>query len=294
MSIRSGEVRIVRVCTEHFLSSGRAANTFSLLHKVARCRLVLAGWLHTGMGSPCGSWQGRVSNGAGSGCAPVPCLPSLHLPVSALPTLAPRTIPRSSVRAGQAGCVLTAQTVNKGASRDPGDRREIQSEQCEVSGAVQALPTRALPRSTECCCVTARQKWDFSWIHGQGPPGCSVAPASAKLAALEHLTGSRCCHSHTGTLFHLPKCNLIFLAGKFWLADIQLPTCPCCCSSRLGLTPTGSRGTGTCPRSCSSPGVPRRSWHRRVSASLCCTEGHDAHSPPCLPRVTASPRLGTG
>lgn len=153
MSIRSGEVRIVRVCTEHFLSSGRAANTFSLLHKVARCRLVLAGWLHTGMGSPCGSWQGRVSNGAGSGCAPVPCLPSLHLPVSALPTLAPRTIPRSSVRAGQAGCVLTAQTVNRGASRDPGDRREIQSEQCEVSGAVQALPTRALPRSTECCSV---------------------------------------------------------------------------------------------------------------------------------------------
>lgn len=142
--------------------------------------------------------------------------------------------------------------------------------------------------------VTARQKWDFSWIHGQGPPGCSVAPASAKLAAHEHLTGSRCCHSHTGTSFHLPKCNLIFLAGKFWLADVQLPTCLCCCSSRLGLTPTGSRGTGTCPRSCSSPGVPRRSWHRRVSASLCCTEGHDAHSPPCLPRVTASPRLGTG
>lgn len=84
-----------------------------------------------------------------------------------------------------------------------------------------------------------------------------MAPVSAKLAAHEHLTKSRCCHSNTGTLFHLPKCSLIFLAGVLQLADIQVPTRPCYHSSRLGLPCTGlitPRGTGLCP-SCSSPSV---------------------------------------
>lgn len=77
-----------------------------------------------------------------------------------------------------------------------------------------------------------------------------MPPVSAKLAAHEHLTKSRCCHSNTGTWFHLPKCNLIFLAGVLQLAGIQVPNHPCYHSSRFGLPCTGPitpRGFGLCP-----------------------------------------------
>lgn len=83
MSIRSGELCIVRVCTEHFLSSGRVANSFSLSAAPEGCCKPL---------QPCPCWVAPyrdgtptwVSRWAGSD---VPC--SLHPALPPVPVLVP-------------------------------------------------------------------------------------------------------------------------------------------------------------------------------------------------------------
>lgn len=45
-------------------------------------------------------------------------------------------------------CCAAAE-AGREARRDPGERSEIQSEKCEVSGAVQALPTRVCLSASE-------------------------------------------------------------------------------------------------------------------------------------------------
>lgn len=133
MSIRSGEVRIVRVCTEHFLSSGRVANAFSLSAASEGCVLQsllggsMQGWdPHVGLGTA------MPSNGLALDVFLFPaCLPCISSP---LPVVIPcpghfshkTALPSGSSDgygeltalgragagvAGGAGCVFTAQTA---------------------------------------------------------------------------------------------------------------------------------------------------------------------------------------
>lgn len=189
MSIRSGEVCIVRVCTEHFLSSGRAANAFSLSaasegdfqqthpcwvapHKDGTHMWVLARpCLHMG-------WLWMCS------CSP-PAFSASHSvsPPQVIPHPGPLpTHPKSSLPSagcgelaalGQQGCLCCARSSGRavlqlGLPGKPGSRdsSEIQSEKCEVSGAVQVLPTR-VP-------LSASEHWLLLSCDGKGGNGISL------------------------------------------------------------------------------------------------------------------------